>query len=201
MTPLGTHTERAMLLTPTDRSRTSPQARSRRRGRHLLIYVIPALVVAAGLPVYVFPMQQTPAHADVAFVLGSPDAWRIDLAKKLIDERRVSALLISVPSGQTPPSTCSTPMPFPVVCARPNPSSTLGEARMLRTQLASHGWRTAVVITATPHIARARLILHQCVAEGVSVVGRSDGIDLGEWGRQYLYQTVAMVKALVDPAC
>lgn len=190
-----------MLLTPTDHPRRTTIPRAGRRRLHVLLYAIPLLVIAAGLPVYVFPPQQTPARADVAFVLGSPDAWRIDLAEGLIDERRVSALLISVPPGQTPPSTCSTPMPYPVECVRPNPSSTLGESRLLRNELAAHGWRTAVVITSTPHITRARLILHQCVPSGVSVIGRSDGIDLGEWGRQYVYQTVAMVKALAEPAC
>jgi hypothetical protein len=178
------------------------RARHLRHGiRRSALLALPVLIVLTGLPLYVFPAQAVPARADVVYVLGSPDAWRISWAQQLIAEGHASALLISVPAAKHAPSTCTTSMSFPVVCVRPDPSTTDGEARSLRSAMRQHGWHSVIAITATPHITRAGLILRQCVPQGVSVVGRSTGIDLGEWLRQYAYQTAALIKAVAAPAC
>ena len=60
---------------------------------------------------------------------------------------------------------------------------------------------TADVITSTPHVARARLLLGRCVDDGIQVLGVDTRIGPGEWVWQYLYQTGGFVKALVTPGC
>ncbi len=81
------------------------------------------------------------------------------------------------------------------------PFTTRGEARLLQQEMAAHGWRTATVITTTPHVLRARVLMDRCVPSGVNVVGRAIRLRPLDWAHQYLYQTGAFVKVLLNPGC
>ncbi len=165
------------------------------------VLAVVVLAIGAGVAVYMFPPQSTPAKADVVMVLGPPQDWRLAAAQKLVDEHRADAMLISLGGVWLPPSVCTTRQAVPVTCFRPTPATTAGEATELRAQMKMNGWTSAIVITATPHIARTRFIMNQCVASGVSVIGESTGITAAGWVRQFAYQTGAFVKAFLSPAC
>ncbi|OZB48980.1 MAG: hypothetical protein B7X40_06075 [Cellulomonas sp. 14-74-6] len=158
------------------------------------------LVVTAGLPVYVFPRQTAPVGADVVFVIGPPRAWRIAWARELVAAGKARAIMISQPETGSLQA-CAAQSTVPVLCRRPDPFTTRGEARWLRDEMAAHGWRTAVVITSTPHIARTRYVMQRCVPSGVQVVGRTTGMAPWTWVYQYAYQTAAWVKALAQCGC
>lgn len=159
-------------------------------------------IALVGVPLYVVPTQHLPAHADVVFVLGAPEPWEITWAEQLVRNGHADALMISTPPNVEAPSTCLQPA---VLCFRPDPSSTRGEAQILRTQMAKHEWSSAIVLTTTPHITRTRLILGQCLSAAanadVSVIGRSTGMSLADWIEQYLHQTAGFAKAIAFPAC
>lgn len=161
-----------------------------------------ALLVVAGLPVYVFPAQSTPAHSDVVFVIGPAQQWRLDLGRELVEDGHGDVLLVSAPAEDSGIATCDEPQTIEVICELPIPFTTQGEARILQRQMAEHGWTTATVITSTPHIVRTRMIMDRCVPDGVSVIGRSDGFGLNDWAGHYLYQTGAFLKsAFVTTGC
>jgi hypothetical protein len=63
---------------------------------------------------------------------------------------------------------------FRVVCYRAEPFSTRGEAEALRRLARERGWRSAVVVTSTYHVFRARMIVRRCFPHA-RVVGSPTG--------------------------
>jgi len=183
-------------------SRPSAAGRRKRRLRRSILagLALVLAVVAAGLPVYVFPPISAPEPADVVFVIGPPDQWRLDWAQELVADGTAGALMISTDDPDAE-GLCTASAPYPVECARPDPFTTRGEARWLRSEMAAHGWSRAIVITMTPHVSRTRVIFGRCVPGGVQVIGRSTGLNPARWAYQYLYQTAGFVKVALNPGC
>lgn len=184
----------------------------RRPRRNLVVGGAAALVAVAaaaiaGLPVYVFP-DTAPAHpADVVDVVGPPTPLRLALAQRLLDAGTARALVVTVsPDGYAPYAAadipaCSAPLPYPVHCITPDPFTTQGESRALARLAAREHWTSAIVVTRTAHVTRARVIIGRCFPGGrVQVVedGSTDGL-LG-WARQYVYQSAGFVKYAVEAA-
>ena len=172
---------------------------ARRAGIALIIVAgMLANLLAASLPVYVFPPQLPPQPSDVVMVVGPAEPWRIAWAQQLIATSHAKELLISTPPASRP-AVCGSPG---VLCFEPIPFTTQGEARELAEQMKLHHWTTATVITGTPHILRTRLRMWWCMSTGVQVVGRPTGLSAGDWVWQYIYQSAGFLKAfLVTPGC
>ena len=192
-----------------------PRTARRRLGRAagVAAVTVVALVVAfvlAGLPLYVFPVvDAVPAQADVVYVIGPPTPARIALARELIESGAADEMLISVPGdalAQGTPSrgrfsACNLPG-GDVLCRAPDPATTQGEARLLAETAQEQGWDSAIVITMTPHVSRARMIIDRCFDGELTMRAVSDQPSgLGGWVHQYLYQSAAFVKALAAPGC
>jgi hypothetical protein len=159
--------------------------------------------VLVGLPFIVFPkVDVKPKHADVVFVLGPLSEKRIALAKQLLADHTVDHMMWS--------ATITTHAQFPLlqecwttpglVCERPAPATTEGEGQILKEQAAAKGWTSAIVITQTAHITRARAILARCFSGRISMLESGDPPIVG-WAYQYLYQTGATIKLWFDPPC
>lgn len=159
-------------------------------------------IVAGGLPIYVFPSTDTPSHADVAFVLGTPSRAKVKAAQDLVTSGHADRVLISVPQwGRWAAhnlTVCTAELDYPVDCETPDPFTTRGEARMLRAYAEDHALTSAVVVTSVAHIARAQLLMGRCF-DG-PLYFRDDGVprDIVYWASQYAYQTAAFVKAAFD---
>lgn len=164
--------------------------------------LVVALVVAiiAGLPVYVFPQTDPPGHSDVVYVIGPPTKARMALADEMLDSGLADTLLISV--NDPDDSDLCRPRPtVTVYCARPDPFTTQGEARWLRDMATDHHWDSATVITFTPHITRARLLMERCFPGEVRMLADAAPLHLGDWVYSYVYQTGAFVKVALNPGC
>ncbi|MFC9918987.1 ElyC/SanA/YdcF family protein [Agromyces binzhouensis] len=171
-----------------------------------------ALVLLGGVigaPVYVAPeVDPTPAHADVVYVLGPPTAARVELARALLDAGVGDTMLLSVPGGALRPGTrdhekfraCNHPG-GDVVCISPVPFTTGGEARALAELAEERRWTSAIVITRTSHVARARLLVERCFGGELAVIDAHEPLGFGGWAYQYVYQTAAFAKAFVTPDC
>ncbi len=171
----------------------------------LLIRLLPVLVVAwVGFAAwaFVFPRQDHPRHAAAIMVL-SGDASRVrpafDLARKGVapvlvlsdgsrSKSRLARKLCSHPQGRS----------FRVVCFRPSPYSTRGEAREARLMAERRGWRSLLVVTSTYHVFRSRLLFERCLPAPfkLSVTGTTDSIPslplnaLKETGKLLLAETL-----------
>jgi hypothetical protein len=179
-----------------------------------------ALVVAAGIPLYVLPSADEAGAVDVVYVIGPPTDARMDVALDMVADGDAGALMVSLDpeeaeewpeaarvcagesSGEaSSESSADLPADLPVLCAKPDPFTTRGEARELEAQMATHGWDSAAVITFTPHISRTRMILERCDTGDVAVVNSGESVDPWYWVYQYAYQTAGYAKAFILQGC
>jgi DUF218 domain len=119
--------------------------------------------IAAGVLVQAPTDPVQPADALVVFAGGRGE--RLSKAVALLQQGAAPVLVIS--NGRDPrwPAAnrlCASRQRFEVVCPRPDPDTTRGEARMVRDLAARRGWRSVVVVTSTYHARRARLLLGRC---------------------------------------
>jgi hypothetical protein len=163
------------------------------------------LTILASLPIYVFPGVDDPKDVDAVFVIGPPTFDRIRLARELIDAGHTDTLVVSVADpysdGSYVQKICDRDQADRVICLRPDPYTTQGEARALRDLAEANGWGSATVITATPHVTRSRLIFERCFTGELSLVASGGPRDLLGWVDQYVYQSGAFIKAWIHQEC
>jgi DUF218 domain-containing protein len=172
-------------------------------GISLVVLFVAWLIV--GYLVVVDPTVNHPEHADAVVVLGPPDNnGRVDTALDLVRRHVTSNLVISVMSEKQrlAKSLCTDPQDgFTVTCFQPLPRTTRGEAEHVRNLARQHGWHSIIVVTSTYHVSRARMIFDRCIDGRVDLVAARRHIAISDWAYQYLYQTGAYVKAILQSGC
>lgn len=183
-------------------------ASGRRARRRIRIAGFIALIAAVAATVAVvacvaFPVTDPlPKHADVAVVLGPPTATRVSTATALLKADRVGAVVISISADSVDvpywKRICNEPH---MACRVASPYTTQGEGRFIKSMAAEQRWRSAVLITQTAHITRARMIVGQCFTGAITM--RSSGEPpSGGWLYQFAYQAAATAKFwAIDHAC
>jgi uncharacterized SAM-binding protein YcdF (DUF218 family) len=164
------------------------------RRRKILSFTLLGLFlvfVAATIPLIVFPARNVPRHVDAIVVLGGSGA-RIDKGLALARSGYASTLLLSV--SQTKACPWNTPG-VRVICFRPKPFTTQGEARYIAGAVKQYQWKHLIVVMSTDQTTRARLRIKRCTAVDVEYV--STGTALWRWPRSIAYEWAALGKALV----
>lgn len=161
--------------------------------------------VVGGLFWFVHPRVDHPKHADAVVILGPPyENGRLDVALSLIKQHVADNLVVSVPSKwqRKLVPLCADPHDsFTVICFRPDPSTTSGEAQELRRLAHEHGWTSLAVVTSTYHVSRARMIFGRCFDGRLYMVPARHGISPLDWAYEYAYQTGAYIKAILQSGC
>ena len=158
------------------------------------------LVVLIGVPLYVLPPAGDPKKSDAILVLGPPTEQRIALAEELRDEGVSDLIIVSVQkSGGQTEQDLDICRDEGVRCDVPDPFTTRGEVLLISENSAASDPPSLTVVTFTPHVMRARYIFGKCYAGDVTVVSTNQPLSFGGWAYQYLYQSVAFVKALFEP--
>jgi uncharacterized SAM-binding protein YcdF (DUF218 family) len=130
-----------------------------------------ALALAAVGVVAAVPRDDTlPDRVDAVVALGGSDA-RVALARDIAAEHDADLVLSSgsIFYGQGQGLACD----VDAICLRPDPDTTVGEARGMAELAASHDWGTVAVATSSFHVNRSRLLFRQCL-DDVAVVGTED---------------------------
>jgi uncharacterized SAM-binding protein YcdF (DUF218 family) len=186
-----------------------PRPRPRLRRAPVVAVVLAILInlgVAVGaLHLYVWPSTDAPASTDAVFVLGPPTPTRLRIAERMVDAGLTLNVVVSVaesgPFAAASLPICTEPQTFRVQCLTPAPFTTQGEARMLGSLAAENGWASATVVTATPHIERARILMSRCFGGDLRMVADTYPLTPASWAYQITYQTFAFGKVLLEPAC
>jgi uncharacterized SAM-binding protein YcdF (DUF218 family) len=185
---------------------TLPRRRKALRWAAVVVAVLAVGWLVAGYLVIGRPATDRPTAADAIVVLGSPTAQdRLTTARRLVDAGVSKNLVISLFAEDQPVTQqrycAAPPAGFDVFCFRPDPGTTRGEARYVSSLAAEHSWHNIVVVTSTYHVSRARLIFQRCFGGRLQMVGTSHGTSVGKWAYEFLYQTGAYVKAVVQSGC
>lgn len=145
--------------------------------------------IAVGVIAFTFPADDQLSEVDAVFVLGPATHARIEAAERIVAERGGNIpLIISKPNN----SRCYV---APRICVAAKPATTAGEAAALHLESARLGFKHPVVVTFTPHVARARYIFQKCYGDDAAVIGVREDLTLGDAAFQIIYQTAAFAKA------
>jgi uncharacterized SAM-binding protein YcdF (DUF218 family) len=191
----------------TGRWRRPGRGNSRRWLRRVLVGCLLLLLVwlIGGYFVIVHPVTDRPTRVDAILVLGPPDVdGRVIEALALAQQHDATNLVISVTSDAQyhAKHACTEGITgLHVTCFQPHPRTTQGEAEEIGRLARAHGWTKIIVVTSTYHVSRARVIVDRCMPGQVFMVAAPGHPSLGQWAYQYLYQTGAFVKAMLNRHC
>jgi uncharacterized SAM-binding protein YcdF (DUF218 family) len=142
--------------------------------RLLLVLALTALAAfaVASVPLFILYDDDEVAKADAVMVLAG-DRRRLPVALELV-ERGVAPVLV-ISDGLDPRYTranrlCRFGATVRIVCERPEPYSTRGEARLAARLAAEHGWGSLILVTSRFHLFRARLLFERCFHGDLAVV-------------------------------
>jgi uncharacterized SAM-binding protein YcdF (DUF218 family) len=150
------------------------------------------------------------SRVDAVVVLGGEHDGREEYGIALAQQVHASAVMLSdpYPSGDVVMQRmCSRRLDaIDVICSRPDPSTTRGEAIMTRRSAARRHWSSILLVTWRYHMPRARLLFDKCLADmGVSVsakaVPRQYVLPIWYWQYLYAYQFAGIVKAVAAEHC
>jgi uncharacterized SAM-binding protein YcdF (DUF218 family) len=143
--------------------------------RTLLVIALTVLVALAiaSVPLFIFYDDDPAAKADAVIVLAG-EKRRLPIALELV-ERGVAPVLV-ISDGLDPRWTqanrlCRFGDPQKIVCVRPEPYSTRGEAQLAARLAREHGWDSLVVVTSRFHLFRARRLFERCFDGRLALVG------------------------------
>lgn len=147
--------------------------------------------VAVSVPLFITYADDPAPRADAVIVL-SGSKKRLPVALELMRRDVAPTLVVSYglePRYPRAVTVCTTPQAFAVLCPKPDPFSTRGEARLIARLAAEHGWSSIVVVSSRFHLLRARLLIERCYGGRVAMVGapieawRLPIVIAFEWGK------------------
>jgi len=152
-------------------------------------------------------------RADAIVVLGGEHDGREDFGIELAKQGWASTVVISNPYRDGDPvmkRVCrdvhGVEGPIHVICRRPEPLTTRGEAMFTRELANERPWKKVIVVSWQYHLPRARLIFRQCFSgePGVTVfreVPRRYQYSPVAWEFVYAYQWGGLAKAIAQGKC
>jgi uncharacterized SAM-binding protein YcdF (DUF218 family) len=143
-----------------------------------------AVAVAAWLVLcaflFVWPDDDDPRQVDAIVVLAGGRKARLEKALELV-RRNVSGILV-ISDGEAPGWPEANRLcdgarrELEVVCFRPDPYSTWGEAEDVAGLARRRGWQSIAVVTSTFHVYRARKLFERCFPGHVETVAAGSSL-------------------------
>lgn len=148
-------------------------------------------------------------HADAIIVLGGEHDGREDYGLQLAREGWAPTVVLSNPYLQgdaVMKRVCRSPEDVEVICFKPEPGTTRGEAEEMRRLADERSWRKIIVISWRYHLPRARLVFQQCFSTNPDAavmvdVPRRYRYSLLGWEFIFAYQWAGLAKAAIQGKC
>ena len=160
----------------------------------------------AGFVLFNRPHADPLTKADAIVVLGGDNDGRFQYGLSLGEQGYANTVVLSNAYDGKPAdladfnrACASGTATVTVICFRPSPFSTRGEAMFVARLAKQHNWTHVIVVSWNYHMVRARYVFHQCFDGNVIMrpVPRSYDFTLVRWAREYAYQYTALIKAFV----
>jgi uncharacterized SAM-binding protein YcdF (DUF218 family) len=143
---------------------------------------------------FVLPATGTPTTVSAIVVPGGPGN-RIGAALRLAQQDRASYLVLSA-GEYIPPQLCGSHVGTAhVLCFKPDPDTTQGEAEATARLAREYGFRSIALLTTPDQTWRAELRFRRCYSGEIFAV--TTPLPLSLWPFQIAYQWAATVKAEV----
>lgn len=164
-----------------------------------VVAVLLSITVLIDVRLFVVPTSDKPQPSDAVVVLGGATFMdRLHAAYRLIDRFPGEVLVVSIPGENDCP--WKPPAATRIVCFRPDPSTTQGEARAAARLAKQNGWTSMTVVTTADQVWRARLRFSRCWAGPLHVVRAPTSMYVRL--STVPYEMAASVKAeVVQPGC
>jgi uncharacterized SAM-binding protein YcdF (DUF218 family) len=187
--------------------------RCARRAAFLITSALTAVTVvngAAGYIVFSNAADDAVSHVDAVVVLGGEHDGREAYGVSLAQHGIASTVVLSNPYTATDPLMRRMCLhgngAIEVICLRPEPSTTFGEAILTRRLAKERNWKKILVVTWRYHLPRAGLVFRQClsgidVASTVKAVPRQYVLPVWYWQYIYLYQSAGIGKTVLADGC
>jgi uncharacterized SAM-binding protein YcdF (DUF218 family) len=168
--------------------------------------ILPALLVfgISGYLLFTRPHGDPLSKADAIVVLGGESRdGRIDYGLQLARQGYADTVVISddyAPGEPTITRACASgTAAITVICFRPSPLTTRGEAMFVQRAATRQHWKHVIVVSWNFHLIRARYIFHQCFDGTVTMRPAPNGLhyNVAEWAYIYAYQVGGLGKAAV----
>jgi uncharacterized SAM-binding protein YcdF (DUF218 family) len=188
-----------------------PRVELRRATIAVTLALLSILVVNGILGFTVFNNARVDSlqHADAIIVLGGEHDGREDFGLSLAHAGWAKTVVLSDPYGADDPvmrRACRPQDTIEVICLRPEPNTTRGEADMMRHLASQRGWTKIIVASWRYHLPRARLVFRQCFsaqpgAVVMQAVPRRYHLSFVRWEFIYAYQWGGLAKAIAQGDC
>ena len=136
-------------------------------------FAVVVTLVALSVPLFITYGDDAASRADAVIVL-SGSKRRLPVALELMRRNVAPTLVVSYglePRNRLSRRVCTTRQVFAVLCPKPDPFSTRGEARLIARLASEHGWSSIIVVTSRFHLLRARLLIERCYDGRLQMVG------------------------------
>jgi hypothetical protein len=157
-----------------------------------VVAVVVAAYAAVSVAFFVRPTLGSVAHPQAVVILqgyGTRDSRGLALARA----DHIGTVAVSWP----PYTKCPASSPgLRVLCFRPRPVSTQGEAAAVGRLALAHGWDRLLVVAGTTQVVRAGVRLGRCTSARLEF-SPVDPNGIGSWLYEIAYDQAALVKALV----
>lgn len=166
------------------------------------------LIGVVGYRVYVHPQVDTlrpGARVDAVVALGGLIESAAH-AQSLVEQGAAPVLVLSdpYPDGAAPAvdqACASQPSAYRVICFKPDPSTTRGEAQQIQDLAQRSGWTRVAVVAPIFHISRARLIIERCYPRTLLMLDLPKRFPWYVWTYQYVRQSAGYVKTAIWRGC
>lgn len=172
--------------------------------------VILLVIGVTGLIVFTNATEDPLRRADAVIVLGGEHDGREEYGLELVRDGVAPVLVMSDPypaEDEFMREMCQTAVPdVEVLCLKPEPLTTLGEAVMTRELAEQNGWQTVIVVSWRYHLPRARTIFRECYSADpeamvMRAIPREYDYSVPRWLFTYLYQDAGLLKNLFQDEC
>lgn len=161
--------------------------------RAVLLLVLLAVFLGGSVYLFVWQHGDAPTRAGAIVVLSGSASDRYPKGLALFRRGLAPTLVLSDGLAYARRA-CRRP---DVICPRPDPYSTRGEARMIARLARAHDWRTVIVVTSRYHVFRARRIIERCYRGRLELVGSLPGIGRYLLGSAYEWPKLIYAETLV----
>jgi hypothetical protein len=174
-----------------------------------VVVVLGLLIGVGGHYVYNAPAvdQLAPGRRVDAVIAFGGRIESADYARRLVEQGAAPVLVLSDPyrPGYAPSveAACGNrpAVGYRVLCFRPDPSTTRGEAQEIGRLARANGWTDVAVVAPVFHVSRGRVLVQRCYSGNLSFLAAPMDVAWYNWTYQYARQSAGFVKVAIQREC